>query len=40
MFTWGVIVFIGLWLVLKDVNAVTKAKLMGQPLLIHALVIG
>jgi len=40
MFTWGVIVFIGLWLVLRDVNPITKAKLMGQPLLIHALVIG
>jgi hypothetical protein len=40
MLTWGLVVFVGLWLILKDVNAVAKAKLMGQPLLIHALVIG
>ena len=40
MFTWGVIVFVGLWLVLRDVNPIAKAKLMGQPLLIHAIVIG
>jgi len=40
MFTWGVIVFIGLWLVLRDVKPVTKAKLMGQPILIHVIVIG
>lgn len=40
MFTWGVIVFIGLWLILADVKPVTKAKLMGNPLLIHIIVIG
>lgn len=40
MFTWGVIVFVGLWLVLRDVNPIVKAKLMGQPLLIHVIVIG
>ena len=40
MFTWGAVIFIGLWLVLRDVNPVTKAKLMGQPLLIHFIVIG
>ena len=40
MFTWGLMVFIGLWLMLRDVNAVAKAKLMGQPLLIHTIVIG
>ena len=40
MFTWGVIVFVGLWLILRDVNEVAKAKLMGQPLLIHTIVIG
>ena len=27
MFTWGVIVFIGLWLILADVKPVAKAKL-------------
>lgn len=40
MFTWGVIVFIGLWIILRDVNPVTKARLMGQPFLIHFIVIG
>ena len=40
MFTWGVVVFVGLWLVLRDVNPIVKAKLMGQPLLIHVIVIG
>jgi len=40
MFAWGVIVFVGLWLILADVKPVTKAKLMGNPLLIHAIVIG
>lgn len=29
MFVWGVVVFIGLWLILRDVNPVKKAKLMG-----------
>jgi hypothetical protein len=40
MFTWGLVVFIGLWLVFRDVNPITKAKLMGNPMLIHAAVIG
>ena len=40
MLSWGLIVFIGLWLILRDVNVVTKAKLMGQPMLIHVMVIG
>ena len=40
MFTWGLIVFIGLWLVLRDVKPVAQAKLMGNPLLIHVVVIG
>ena len=39
MFAWRAIIFAGLWLVLRDVNPVAKAKLMGQPLLIHALVV-
>ena len=34
------IVFVGLWLVLADVKPVTKAKLMGRPMLVHAIVIG
>jgi len=38
--TWGATIFAGLWLVLRDVNPVTKAKLMGNPLLIHVVVIG
>jgi hypothetical protein len=40
MFTWGLIVFVGLWLILRDFNPVTKAKLMGQPFVIHFVVIG
>ncbi len=40
MFTWGLIVFVGLWLILKDVAPVTKAKMMGSPFLIHFIVIG
>lgn len=40
MLTWGAIIFAGLWLVLRDVNAVTVSRLMGQPLLIHTIVIG
>ena len=40
MVVWGLVVSVGLWLVLKDVNEVTKAKLMGRPLLVHAIVIG
>jgi hypothetical protein len=40
MVSWGIVIFIGLWLVLRDVNAVTKAKLMGNPMLIHVIVIG
>lgn len=40
MLTWGVIVFIGLWLILRDVNAVRKAKLMGNPMIVHVIVIG
>ena len=40
MFTWGLIVFIGLWLILRDVNPVKKAKLMGSPMLVHVIVIG
>ena len=40
MLTWGAIIFIGLWLVLRDVSPVTKARLIGNPLLIHLIVIG
>ena len=40
MFTWGVIVFVGLWLLLADVAPVRRAKLMGNPWLIHVIVIG
>jgi len=40
MITWGLIVFVGLWLILADVNCVTQAKLMGKPMLIHVIVIG
>jgi hypothetical protein len=40
MFTWGLIVFVGLWLLLADVAPVRRAKLMGNPWLIHVIVIG
>lgn len=40
MFTWGIIVFIGLWLVFADLKPVTKARLYGSPFIIHAVVIG
>jgi hypothetical protein len=40
MLTWGLIVFIGLWLILRDVNPITRAKLMGNPMLLHVIVIG
>jgi hypothetical protein len=40
MFTWGVIVFAGLWLLFADVAPVRRAKMMGNPWLIHFIVIG
>ena len=40
MIAWGVIVFVGLVLIFWDLNAVVKAKLMGNPLIIHVFVIG
>jgi len=40
MIVWGLVVYVGLWLILADVKPVAKAKLMGSPLLIHAIVIG
>lgn len=40
MIAWGLVVFIGLWLILADFKPVAKAKLMGRPMLIHAIVIG
>ena len=40
MLTWGVIVFIGLWLLLADITPVRRAKLMRNPWLVHTIVIG
>ena len=40
MFTWGLIVFVGLWLILADTGEVRKAKLMGNPIMVHVIVIG
>ena len=40
MFTWGLIVFVGLWLLLADVGPVRRAQLMGNPWLVHLIVIG
>src|SRR6476620_11360869 len=35
MIAWGLIVYLGLWLILADVKPVAKAKLMGNPMLVH-----
>ena len=40
MFAWGIVIFIGLWLLLADVSPVARAKMMGSPWLIHTIVIG
>ena len=40
MLSWGLIVFVGLWLLLADVAPVRRAQLMGNPWLIHCVVIG
>ena len=40
MIAWGLIVWVGIWLILADVKPVPKAKLMGNPLLMHLVVIG
>ncbi len=40
MLAWGIVIFIGLWLLLADLKPATKAKLMGNPWLIHVIVIG
>lgn len=40
MLTWGFVVWIAIWLILRDMHPVTKAKLMGQPMLMHVLVMG
>ena len=40
MLSWGLIVFVGLWLLLADVAPVRRAQLMGHPWLIHFVVIG
>ena len=40
MFSWGLVVFIGLLVIFWDVSPVAKAKLMGSPMIIHIIVIG
>jgi hypothetical protein len=40
MFGWGCIIFIGLWLIFSDMKPVAKAKLAGNPMVVHALVLG
>ncbi len=40
MLSWGLIVFVGLWLLLADLTPVRRAQLMGNPWLIHVIVIG
>jgi hypothetical protein len=40
MLGWGIAVFIGLWIILSDMKPVSKARLMGNPMLIHVIVLG
>ncbi len=40
MFVWGIIVFLGLWLVFSDLKPITRARLAGNPMLVHVIVIG
>jgi hypothetical protein len=40
MFGWGIAVFIGLVLIFWDLKPITRARLMGSPLIIHVIVIG
>jgi len=40
MVSWGVVIFVGLWLLLADVKPIAKAKLIGNPWAIHFFVIG
>jgi hypothetical protein len=40
MFTWGIVIFIGLWLIFRDIDPVKRAKMMGNPILIHIIVMG
>jgi hypothetical protein len=40
MFGWGVTVFLGLILIFWDLKPATRARLSGNPMLVHAIVIG
>lgn len=40
MLGWGIAIFIGLFLVFSDMNPVSKAKLAGNPFIVHAIVLG
>jgi hypothetical protein len=40
MLTWGLAVYIGLWLVFTHLHPVTAARWMGHPLLVDLIVIG
>jgi threonine/homoserine efflux transporter RhtA len=40
MFVWAIVIFIGLWLLFADMKPVSRAKLLGNPWAIHAIVIG
>jgi hypothetical protein len=40
MLGWGVAIAIGLWLVFSDMKPVNKARLAGNPMMIHLIVIG
>lgn len=40
MLTWGFLVFAGLALIFIDLNKITRARMLGNPMLIHIIVIG
>lgn len=40
MIFWGFVVWLGIWVILRDFKPVTRAKLMGNPLLMHVIVMG
>lgn len=40
MLGWGLVIFAGLTFIFWDLKPVTRARLMGNPMLIHLIVIG
>ena len=40
MLGWGIVIFLGLAFIFWDMNPVTRAKILAQPMLIHEVVVG